>query len=419
MGAEPRRASGPAPPRVAVFAALMTAALLCSALPVAADSGSGADAASEASAQQALNQAEIYATQADAAAQLAQAQLAAARSALSAAKAELTALRARVAALDARVTADQAAVDRLNREIQANKAELAALVRASYESGGDAAGIAYMVDAQTIGDFMERLNEVGHAAESGTLLVQEIQSEEGQAQRTLAAAVTARQQARAAQAQAATQEAIIANDEVSAAQAAEQASVTAQRAHLAVATAQSNLSAIQQAIAAAAAAQARARASGTVYPPVPGPIFTVDTDLTLPSGENAATLDAFLAGTALAGLGQSYMNAETTYGVSALYLTAHSIEESGWGTSALAQVKHNLFGFGADDSNPFGDAMSFPSFDACIQYVAHYVKQNYLTPGGLYYHGPTLRGMNVDYASDPLWASKIAAIADTIPLPGS
>ncbi len=41
--------------------------------------------------------------------------------------------------------------------------------------------------------------------------------------------------------------------------------------------------------------------------------------------------------------------------------------------------------------------------------------QDYLSPSGAFYHGPTLRGMNVDYASDPLWASKIASIAGTIP----
>ena len=113
------------------------------------------------------------------------------------------------------------------------------------------------------------------------------------------------------------------------------------------------------------------------------------------------------------------MQAEKTYGVSARYLVAHSIEESGWGTSPIAQSDNNLFGYGADDSDPAGDASRFSSFAACILYVAQQVQQKYLTPGGEYYHGPTLRGMNVDYASDPLWASKIAAIARTIPLPGS
>jgi beta-N-acetylglucosaminidase len=109
------------------------------------------------------------------------------------------------------------------------------------------------------------------------------------------------------------------------------------------------------------------------------------------------------------------MKAESTYHVSARYFVAHAILESGWGTSAIAQFKHNLFGFGADDANPYGDAMTFTSFDACIQYVAQFIATNYLTVGGQFYHGPTLRGMNVDYASDPNWAEKIASIADTIP----
>ncbi len=152
-----------------------------------------------------------------------------------------------------------------------------------------------------------------------------------------------------------------------------------------------------------------------VFTPVVGPAFTVDTDLTKPSGETAAKLDSFLSGSALAGLGASFMNAETTYHVSARYLVAHAILESAWGTSAIAHDKHNLFGYGADDANPYGDAVSFPSFDACIQFVAQKVAQNYLSPSGAFYHGPTLRGMNVDYASDPLWASKIARIANTIP----
>ena len=175
------------------------------------------------------------------------------------------------------------------------------------------------------------------------------------------------------------------------------------------------MSQAQKALSAAVAALAAARARGTIYPAVPGPLFTVDTNLTLPSGETAASVDQFLSGSALAGLGASFMRAEATYHVNARYFVAHAILESGWGSSSLAQFKHNLFGFGANDRNPYGDAMSFPSFDACIQFVAQFIQSNYLTPGGRFYHGPTLRGMNVDYASDPNWAEKIASIADTIP----
>jgi flagellum-specific peptidoglycan hydrolase FlgJ len=191
--------------------------------------------------------------------------------------------------------------------------------------------------------------------------------------------------------------------------------VQAQNLLLADITAHAHVSQAQKALANAVAALAAARARNAVYPPVPGPLFTVDTNLTSPSGETAASLDGFLANSALAGLGASFMQAEATYHVSARYFVAHAILESGWGTSAIAQDKHNLFGFGANDSNPYGDAATFTSFDACIQYVAQFIETHYLTVGGPYYHGPTLRGMNGDYASDPNWAEKIASIADTIP----
>ena len=117
----------------------------------------------------------------------------------------------------------------------------------------------------------------------------------------------------------------------------------------------------------------------------------------------------------MAGLGDSFMRAEQSFHVSARYFVAHAILESAWGTSAIARDKHNLFGFNANDRNPYQDATTFASFDACIQYVAQFVAANYLSANGRFYHGATLRGMNVNYASDPNWANKIASIAVTLP----
>jgi len=143
--------------------------------------------------------------------------------------------------------------------------------------------------------------------------------------------------------------------------------------------------------------------------------LTLTTDLTQPSGESAAALDAFLQPTALAGLGNAFVSAEATYHVSARYLVAHAIEESRWGTSALAREKHNLFGYGADDHNPYGDANGFPSFEACIDYVAARVAAEYLTPGGIHFNGPTLAGMRRHYATDPRWAVNIVGVARIVP----
>jgi peptidoglycan hydrolase CwlO-like protein len=387
------------------------------ALPVGADNGSGSG--QEQAAQQALNQARAAQQQANSAVASADAQLQAAKTELAQAQAQLDALQQRINQLDAKIAADQAEAASLEAAVTQDKQELAAVLRAGYESSQSQGTLAYVVAAGSINDAIQRIGDVSHVVSLGQQLVAAIDSQQAQVQADLSTATLERQQAEAAALQAQTQEAVIAADEASAAQLAAQAAWVAQQANVAVDSAQTQLTLIQEYLAQQAAAQAlaSARAHGTIFLPVPGPVFTEDTDLTQPSGENAQTINTFLSGTGLAGLGSSYMQAEQQNGVNAVFLVALSVLESGWGDSAIAQDKHNIFGFGAFDANPYGDATTFPSFDACIQYVSQYIKVNYLTPGAAYYHGPTLRGMNVDYASDPNWAVKIASIADTIPVP--
>lgn len=114
----------------------------------------------------------------------------------------------------------------------------------------------------------------------------------------------------------------------------------------------------------------------------------------------------------LATLGSAFIHAQDKFGVNALYLLAHAIHESAWGSSQIAQDKHNLFGFGAVDSNPYGGAMIFDTYKDCIDDVAQYVAQQYQNPTGAYYYGDMLgnkeTGMNVKYASDPFWGQEIA-----------
>jgi beta-N-acetylglucosaminidase len=142
----------------------------------------------------------------------------------------------------------------------------------------------------------------------------------------------------------------------------------------------------------------------------------LDLDLRLPSGVTAALLDRHLGGTPMAGLGAAFMNAEEKYRVSARYLCAHAILESGWGRNAIAQKKRNLFGFQAYDASPLASARAFVSFAECIDYVTRYVVREYLTPGGRYFVTPTLRGMNRHYATDPAWGAKIARLMAAVPV---
>ncbi|HEX6540003.1 MAG TPA: glucosaminidase domain-containing protein [Candidatus Dormibacteraeota bacterium] len=336
--------------------------------------------------------------------------LAVARASLAAYTSQLNALQARVAQLDAAIATDTEKYDQLEANLASDRGHLSAYLRQSYEHGGSEAALVYILSAQDIAGLIQRKEALDHVSTAVQEVVKRIDRESQAAAQTLAADRAARAQLAAAQQQVATEQALVAVQ-------TEQVQQDDVVAHQAVNQAQSQLTQAQQALSLAEAQLAAERARGTIYSPINGPLFTVDTDLTQPSGENAQTLDNFLQGTAMAGLGPSFMQAEQAYHVSARYFVAHAILESDWGTSAIAQDKHNLFGFNADDANPYRDASTFASFPACIQYVGQFIAVNYLSPNGRYYHGPTLRGMNVDYATDPYWAEKIAQIANTIPLP--
>ncbi|MED4298953.1 glucosaminidase domain-containing protein [Geobacillus stearothermophilus] len=126
----------------------------------------------------------------------------------------------------------------------------------------------------------------------------------------------------------------------------------------------------------------------------------------------------------LLGKGQVFIDAGKKYGVNALYLAAHAIHESGFGTSRLALTKYNLFGYGAYDASPFVSAYRFSSVEESIDYIARKVKATYLNPTHSYFKGAYLgfrtntltrtrvdessEGMNFYYASDPYWGQSIA-----------
>lgn len=138
----------------------------------------------------------------------------------------------------------------------------------------------------------------------------------------------------------------------------------------------------------------------------------VDLRFPAPADISATTINAYLVkqGSPLAGLGSTFMAAQQLYSVDANYLVSHAALESTWGKSQIALAKNNIYGYGAYDSNPGVAAGRFPSLEYAILYQAWSVRNNYLTPGAGLYVSPTLRGMNVNYASDPHWATSIASL---------
>lgn len=155
-------------------------------------------------------------------------------------------------------------------------------------------------------------------------------------------------------------------------------------------------------------------------------------DLRTPSSVTAQQINSYIQNyvnatkkqSVLLGKGQVFIDAGNKYGVNPLFLAAHAIHESAFGTSKLALTKYNLFGFGAYDATPFVGAYRFASVDQCIYYIAQQLKATYLNPKDYRFQGPYLgfrtntlsgvrintssEGMNFYYASDPYWGTKIA-----------
>ena len=109
---------------------------------------------------------------------------------------------------------------------------------------------------------------------------------------------------------------------------------------------------------------------------------------------------------------------EKQYNINGIFVAAVGIHESAWGTSKIAKEKNNLFGYGANDSNPYNGAYNFSDYSECIDLVARVFVKYYLNPKGTsiyggetavgtYYNGTTLTAVNTRYATDKNWANGV------------
>ena len=115
---------------------------------------------------------------------------------------------------------------------------------------------------------------------------------------------------------------------------------------------------------------------------------------------------------------QYFYYIEEQYNINGLFVAAVGIHESNWGTSKIAQNKHNLFGYGAYDSNPYNGAYQFNDYSECIDLISRVFVKYYLNQKGTsiyggekavgtYYNGATLSGINKKYATDKNWANGV------------
>ena len=151
-------------------------------------------------------------------------------------------------------------------------------------------------------------------------------------------------------------------------------------------------------------------------------------DLSEPNGVSAQVLDAYLNGKGvLSGMGDVFMEAAQSYGLSEVYLAVHACLESGNGTSRLAtgveyngEVVYNMFGIGAVDASPlmggaeYAYSNGWTSVEDAILGGAEWISRYYINNSD--YRQNTLYKMRWNpespgvhqYATDVAWASKQA-----------
>lgn len=116
---------------------------------------------------------------------------------------------------------------------------------------------------------------------------------------------------------------------------------------------------------------------------------------------------------------------EQRYNINGVFLAAVGIHESQWGTSNIANDKKNLFGYGAYDSDAYNYSYNFNDYTEGIELVSRVFAKHYLNPIGTsiyggqtadakYYNGPTVFGVNVRYASDSNWGTKVFSIMENL-----
>lgn len=116
----------------------------------------------------------------------------------------------------------------------------------------------------------------------------------------------------------------------------------------------------------------------------------------------------------LVGLGWIIVACAKQFRINPIFILALMIHESGWGRSRMAREKNNLTGWRAYDKGPWKWSKKFPTKAGCVIKTCEFLDKHYLTKGGKYYHGGTIRAVNKEYARDPNWGQGICRIMNQI-----
>jgi beta-N-acetylglucosaminidase len=116
-------------------------------------------------------------------------------------------------------------------------------------------------------------------------------------------------------------------------------------------------------------------------------------------------------------------NAQNTSGVSALVTLGIGGLESGWGTSNIANKTNNIWGYGATNSNPEGNAHKYSSMESAALGYSNSLKKDYYNGYGAKTinaigtgNNPAGKGYayNNDGSISTTWAKNVNSIMNTI-----
>ena len=114
----------------------------------------------------------------------------------------------------------------------------------------------------------------------------------------------------------------------------------------------------------------------------------------------------------LIGMGALLKQVESSHHVNALFILASAMHEGDYGISTNSLQKNNIFGIKVYDSDTTLGTTYATRDDSVMAFLNMYVNLNYVPQSGGYAKGAVpgnkTAGMNVHYASDPFWGSKIA-----------
>ncbi|MCI5840139.1 MAG: glucosaminidase domain-containing protein [Peptoniphilaceae bacterium] len=125
------------------------------------------------------------------------------------------------------------------------------------------------------------------------------------------------------------------------------------------------------------------------------------------TGLSAEELEEGIKDTNLKGLGKAFALAEETYGVNSIFLESLARFQSGNGNSEIFRLKNNVFGLNAYGDDAFKNATYYDEKTKSILLGTKFIKENYLTEGGIYFEGYSTSDVNKHYAASLLWADCI------------